>query len=114
VHKRYGLPIYVTENGTAYPDQPTPDGEVSDEPRISYLEAYTDAMFDAIADGVDVRGYFVWSLLDNFAWGSGYSQRLRAGLYGLPDAAPAAEGVIPLVRRTDQGAFDFVRSDCLT
>jgi beta-glucosidase len=48
---------------------------VPDEPRISSLNAYTDAMFDAIADGVDVRGYFVWSLLDNFEWGSGYSQR---------------------------------------
>jgi beta-glucosidase len=75
MHKRYGLPIYVTENGTAHADKPQPDGEVPDEPRISYLKAYTDAMFDAIAAGVDVRGYFVWSLLDNFEWGSGYSQR---------------------------------------
>jgi beta-glucosidase len=75
MHKRYGLPIYVTENGTAHADKPQPNGEVPDEPRISYLKAYTDAMFDAIADGVDVRGYFVWSLLDNFEWGSSYSQR---------------------------------------
>ena len=75
MHKRYGLPIYVTENGTAFADQPLPNGEVPDAPRISYLQAYTGAMFDAIADGVDVHGYFVWSLLDNFEWGSGYSQR---------------------------------------
>jgi beta-glucosidase len=75
MHKRYGLPIYVTENGTAFADQPLANGEVPDAPRISYLQAYTGAMFDAIADGVDVRGYFVWSLLDNFEWGSGYSQR---------------------------------------
>jgi beta-glucosidase len=75
MHKRYGLPIYVTENGTAYADKPTPDGKVPDEPRISYLTAYTAAMFDAIAAGVDVRGYFVWALLDNFEWSSGYGAR---------------------------------------
>jgi beta-glucosidase len=75
MHKRYGLPIYVTENGTAYADKPTPDGKVHDEPRISYLKAYTAAMFEAMAAGVDVRGYFVWALLDNFEWSSGYSER---------------------------------------
>jgi beta-glucosidase len=75
MHKRYGLPIYVTENGTAHADMPTPDGKVPDQPRISYLTAYTAAMFDAIASGVDVRGYFVWALLDNFEWSSGYSAR---------------------------------------
>ncbi|MGA8651905.1 MAG: GH1 family beta-glucosidase [Xanthobacteraceae bacterium] len=75
MYARYGLPIYVLENGTANADKPLPDGAVPDEPRISYLQAYTAAMFDAIEAGVDVRGYFVWSLLDNFEWGSGYSQR---------------------------------------
>ena len=75
MHKRYGLPIYVTENGTAYADKPTADGKVHDEPRISYLKAYTAAMYEAIAAGVDVRGYFVWALLDNFEWSSGYSER---------------------------------------
>jgi beta-glucosidase len=75
MYKRYGLPIYVTENGTAHADKPTPAGEVPDAPRIAYLKAYTDAMFAAIADGVDVRGYFVWSLLDNFEWSSGLGQR---------------------------------------
>jgi beta-glucosidase len=75
MHKRYGLPIYVTENGTAYADKPAPDGRVSDEPRIAYLKSYTAAMFEAMAAGVDVRGYFVWALLDNFEWSSGYSER---------------------------------------
>lgn len=75
MHKRYGLPIYVTENGTAYADKPTPDGKVHDEPRIAYLKSYTAAMHEAIAAGVDVRGYFVWALLDNFEWSSGYSER---------------------------------------
>jgi beta-glucosidase len=75
VHKRYRLPIYVTENGTANHDAIGADGKVADEPRIDFLKAYTAAMFAAIKAGADVRGYFVWSLLDNFEWGSGYSQR---------------------------------------
>ncbi len=75
VHQRYGLPIYVLENGTASPDEIDASGEVADAPRIDYLRAYNAAMFAAIDAGADVRGYFVWSLLDNFEWGSGYSQR---------------------------------------
>ncbi len=75
VDARYGLPIYVLENGTAFRDQIDPEGAVLDQPRIDYLNAYTAALFEAINDGADVRGYFVWSLLDNFEWGSGYSQR---------------------------------------
>lgn len=78
MHRRYGLPVYVLENGTACVDKIDAKGEVSDEPRIEYLRAFTAAMFDAIDAGADVRGYFVWSLLDNFEWGSGYS--LRFGL----------------------------------
>ena len=75
VHERYRLPIYVTENGTAGADVLDHNGEVADQPRIDFLQAYTDAMFEAVRAGADVRGYFVWSLLDNFEWGSGYSQR---------------------------------------
>ena len=75
IHRRYGLPIYVLENGTACRDEIDAKGKVSDQPRIDYLRAYTAAMFDAINAGADVRGYFIWSLLDNFEWGSGYSQR---------------------------------------
>jgi beta-glucosidase len=73
--RRYRLPIYVMENGTANADAIGPDGEVIDQPRIDYLKAYTAAMSEAMRKGADVRGYFVWSLLDNFEWGSGYSQR---------------------------------------
>jgi beta-glucosidase len=65
----------VTENGTANHDAVGQNGEVADAPRIDFLKAYTAAMFAAIKAGADVRGYFVWSLLDNFEWGSGYSQR---------------------------------------
>ena len=75
VHRRYRLPIYVTENGTANHDAVGQNGEVADAPRIDFLKAYTAAMFAAIKAGADMRGYFVWSLLDNFEWGSGYSQR---------------------------------------
>jgi len=75
LHRRYRLPLYVLENGTASRDAVDVKGIVADEPRIEYLSAYTAAMFEAINDGADVRGYFVWSLLDNFEWGSGYSQR---------------------------------------
>jgi len=75
IHRRYRLPIYVTENGTAAADRIDENGEVADQPRIDFLQAYTAAMFEAIKAGADVRGYFVWSLLDNFEWGSGYGPR---------------------------------------
>ena len=75
IHRRYRLPVYVLENGTASHDQIDTDGAVIDEPRIDYLRDYIAAMFEAMNAGADVRGYFVWSLLDNFEWGSGYSQR---------------------------------------
>lgn len=75
IHRRYRLPIYVMENGTASDDRPDGAGEVQDQPRIDFLRSYTNAMREAIAAGADVRGYFVWSLLDNFEWDSGYTQR---------------------------------------
>jgi len=70
-----GLPMYVTENGAAYPDVVDADGEVNDRQRIDYLDGYIGAVLAAIDEGIDVRGYFVWSLLDNFEWAEGYSQR---------------------------------------
>ncbi len=75
IHRRFRLPIYVLENGTASVDKLDGSGTVSDPGRIAYLEAYTSAMRQAIAQGADVRGYFVWSLLDNFEWTAGYTQR---------------------------------------
>ncbi|WP_328333880.1 GH1 family beta-glucosidase [Kribbella sp. NBC_00382] len=74
---RYGdklPPIYITENGCAINDGPV-DGVVNDQRRIDYLDAYLRSLKSAIGDGVDVRGYFQWSLLDNFEWSVGYTQR---------------------------------------
>jgi len=69
------LPIYVLENGAAFPDRIDPDGRIRDEQRTAYLRGYLGAVQDAIEAGVPVRGYFVWSLLDNFEWAFGYSKR---------------------------------------
>ena len=71
--------LMVTENGAAFDDAVTPLGEIDDEPRRSYLERHLAAAAAAIADGVPLRGYFVWSLMDNFEWAHGYSKRF--GLY---------------------------------
>ncbi|MCC3770833.1 GH1 family beta-glucosidase [Streptomyces sp. UNOC14_S4] len=70
-----GLPLVVTENGAAYDDKPDGSGAVHDPERIAYLHAHLDAVRRALADGADVRGYFLWSLLDNFEWAYGYSKR---------------------------------------
>jgi beta-glucosidase len=76
LHREYAVPaLYVTENGGAFPDVPVHDGRIEDRDRIDYLEQYLGAVGRAIADGVPVRGYFVWSLLDNFEWAYGYSRR---------------------------------------
>jgi beta-glucosidase len=76
VHREYpNLPIMITENGAAFDDKLEADGRVHDDPRIAYLRDHLAAVADAIAAGVDVRGYFAWSLLDNFEWAYGYSKR---------------------------------------
>ena len=75
VGARYGLPIYVLENGMSAPDRVGEAGAVDDPGRIAYLRDYIGAMHEASAAGSDVRGYFVWSLLDNFEWTWGYGQR---------------------------------------
>ncbi|HSC73386.1 MAG TPA: family 1 glycosylhydrolase, partial [Gaiellaceae bacterium] len=67
--------IYVTENGAAFPDVRVHDGHVHDEERTAYLESYIAAVGRAIAADAPVKGYFVWSLLDNFEWAFGYSKR---------------------------------------
>ncbi|HEY8719821.1 GH1 family beta-glucosidase [Pengzhenrongella sp.] len=68
-------PLMITENGAAFGDEVTPDGRVHDADRVSYLHDHIAAVHDAIDAGVDVRGYFVWSLMDNFEWGYGYDRR---------------------------------------
>lgn len=67
--------IYITENGAAYADMPDESGFVDDRDRISFLRRHFDAVADAIASGVGVSGYFVWSLMDNFEWAFGYDKR---------------------------------------
>jgi beta-glucosidase len=69
------LPIFVTESGASFHDYVTPDGRVHDPERIAYLDGYTAAVGRAATAGVDVRGYFAWSFLDNFEWAEGYSKR---------------------------------------
>jgi beta-glucosidase len=75
VDRRYGHPpIVITENGCALPDV-VRGGIVDDRPRIAFLDAYLSACHEAIASGADVRGYFLWSLMDNFEWSSGFTKR---------------------------------------
>jgi beta-glucosidase len=76
VADRYGrLPLYVTENGAAFADPPTVEEGYDDPPRTAYLRDHLRAVRRAIDAGVDLRGYFVWSLLDNFEWSLGTSRR---------------------------------------
>jgi beta-glucosidase len=69
------VPIYVTENGRAVHDYIDPEGGVVDEERVSYLDSHFRAAHEAMERGVDLRGYMVWSFLDNFEWAEGYSKR---------------------------------------
>ena len=75
LHHRFHLPIFVTENGFGAREQPNQAGQIGDEQRVAYLRSYTDAMRSAMQAGARVCGYFVWSLLDNFEWNSGYAAR---------------------------------------
>jgi beta-glucosidase len=77
ITERYGkVPIYITENGAAFYDPPTPlDGRVEDPLRVEYYRQHLRAAHDAMSKGVDLRGYFAWSLLDNYEWALGYSKR---------------------------------------
>lgn len=75
IHARYHAPeIYVTENGCALPDVMV-DGAVPDERRIAFFESYLNAAHAARANGVQLKGYFAWSFMDNFEWSEGYSKR---------------------------------------
>ncbi|MEO6944836.1 MAG: GH1 family beta-glucosidase [Lacisediminihabitans sp.] len=83
VQERYGdvlPPVYITENGASFPDIPSGVGVVDDRERISYLASHLRAALDAVApggpaEGIDLRGFFVWSLLDNWEWAAGFTQR---------------------------------------
>jgi beta-glucosidase len=93
-----GVPLVITENGAAYPDSVDESGQVNDVERAAYLAAHIKAVRQAIEDGADVRGYFVWSLLDNFEWAWGYSQR-----FGIVHVDFADQ------QRRPKRSFDFYR-----
>lgn len=75
IYERYKTPIVITENGMSNVDWIMQDGAVHDPQRIDFLQRYLQAYRQAIADGVDARGYFTWSLMDNFEWAEGYKHR---------------------------------------
>lgn len=76
INREYRLPpLYITENGASFKDEVSPDGAVHDPRRESYLREHFIQVHKAMQDGVDMRGYFVWSLMDNFEWGHGFTKR---------------------------------------
>jgi beta-glucosidase len=98
VSKRYALPVYVLENGFGGNDKPDNAGAVIDADRIAFLQAYIGALNDAVARGADIRGYFIWSLLDNFEWDAGYG--VRFGLTYID---------YPTQRRIPKASFEWYR-----
>jgi beta-glucosidase len=68
-------PIYISENGAAFVDTVESDGSINDRERTEYIQEHLSAVAEARNAGVDIRGYFVWSLLDNFEWAYGYDRR---------------------------------------
>lgn len=75
LYERYKKPIYITENGMSCHDNVSPDGRVHDSNRIDFLDAYLSSLQKAADDGADIRGFFLWTFLDNFEWDKGYSER---------------------------------------
>jgi beta-glucosidase len=91
-------PVYVTESGCAYDDEPDAQGRVADPRRVDYLDGHLRAVGQAITAGVDVRGYFTWSLVDNFEWAEGYTKR-----FGLVHVDYETQ------RRTPKDSYDWYR-----
>lgn len=75
LYERYKYPLYITENGMSCHDIVSSDGQVHDPNRIEFLDLYLSALQRANDDGVDVRGYFLWTFMDNFEWDKGYTER---------------------------------------
>lgn len=75
LQRDYALPTVITENGAAFDDTVAADGSVPDTDRTAYLADHIEAMAEARRQGADVRGYFAWSLMDNFEWAYGYDKR---------------------------------------
>ncbi|MFI5495895.1 GH1 family beta-glucosidase [Actinoplanes sp. NPDC051859] len=102
LHEHYAdvlPPIYITENGCSTSDSIDADGRIRDTDRIDYLDGHLRALHEAVSAGVDIRGYFVWSLLDNFEWAEGYSQR-----FGLVHVDYANQ------QRTAKDSYDWLRA----
>jgi beta-glucosidase len=99
VSKRYKLPVYVLENGFGGTNESVVSGTVNDNDRIAFLRDYIAAMNEAAGLGADIRGYFVWSLLDNFEWDAGYS--VRFGLTYID---------YPTQRRIPKASFEWYRN----
>ncbi|MFT4298656.1 MAG: GH1 family beta-glucosidase [Aeromicrobium sp.] len=98
LRERYGAalpPVVITENGCSY-DDPAVDGRIDDQRRIAFLHAHLEELDAARRSGADVRGYFVWSLLDNFEWAEGYRQR-----FGLVHVDTAT------LERTPRASYDW-------
>ena len=98
LHERYKLPVYITENGLSAMDWVHLDGKVHDPQRIDFTTRYLRALRRGIEEGADVRGYFHWSLLDNFEWENGYRQR-----FGLIHVDYATQ------KRTPKDSFEWYR-----
>jgi beta-glucosidase len=96
------LPIYITENGAAFDDYVDPNGDVKDHNRVAYLQEHISAVRDAIDAGVNVQGYFVWSLLDNFEWALGYSRRFGIVWVDFPSGARLKKASFAWYRDTIQ------------
>jgi beta-glucosidase len=75
LYERYKTPIIISENGMAALDAVSLDGKVHDSTRIDFIQKHLLSLLEAIIDGVDIRGYFHWSIFDNFEWSMGYSDR---------------------------------------
>jgi beta-glucosidase len=96
-HREYGpKAIYVTENGCAYPDTVDAEGQVIDPKRVAYLQGHFRAAGQALAEGAPLKGYFVWSMMDNFEWAYGYDRR-----FGLVHIDYASQ------KRTPKESFRF-------
>ena len=100
IDAEYGHPpLYVTENGCAMPDELTPDGTRCHDPgRVAFLRGYIGACGEALREGVDLRGYFLWSFIDNFEWAFGYTRRFGIVYCGYGDG-----------RRVPKDSFHYYR-----
>jgi beta-glucosidase len=103
VREDYGdIPIYITENGAAFDDPPVVNGTLEDPRRVEYLRSHLASLEQAVADGVDVRRYFAWSMLDNFEWEHGYTKR-----FGLVYVDYSTQRRVP--KRSGLWYRDFIR-----